>query len=238
VDESAGSGCLVVPKEKWLKGKWLVVTNRHVIEHASRGIEVHFLKGQDKGGGEKRLIGADQTSVLAVHRTADLAIVDVTRAKAQLLRWKIQPAPLAGPAIVPQPGTRVFAIGHPGYGIGGALDRTLSPGIVSGPVREFQKARYIQTTAPLNPGNSGGPLFDMAGRVVGVCTYILRKRAGGDGVLEALNFALEVAYVHELLGDSGKSLDSREIADLLRPRWHWWWGGEAEPAGKEKKGGR
>ena len=96
-------------------------------------------------------------------------------------------------------GENVFAIGHPGGG-NKILTRTLSNGIISSVGRKMMNAMFLQITVPLNPGNSGGPLFDDFGRVIGVNTFIIRKSADRAGIaLEALNFSLEIPHVYELL---------------------------------------
>ena len=98
------------------------------------------------------------------------------------------------------------------------LTRSLSDGIVSAENRDYENVRFLQVTVPLNPGNSGGPLFDDEGKVVGVNTFIIRKNQASDVVLEGLNFALQIAYVHELLFEKNKSLDDRSIASILKPQ--------------------
>jgi serine protease Do len=65
-------------------------------------------------------------------------------------------------------GDNVFAIGNPK-----GLEKTLSNGIVSG-IREDKNAKYIQTTAPITNGSSGGPLFNMKGEVIGITTMGLQ----------------------------------------------------------------
>jgi S1-C subfamily serine protease len=221
LDNGSGSGFLVEQD-----GKLLVVTNRHVVEGAGQGIAVHFLKSSaDKE--DKITIAASRTAVVAIHQSADLALVDVTGDAQKIRDWGAIPVTLAPAAHVPQVGEHVFAIGHPGTGGAGILTRTLSDGIVSATGREVEKARFIQVTVPLNPGNSGGPLFDDEGRVVGINTFIIRKNRSSDLALEALNFALEVRFVHELLTDPAKSLDKGAIAALLKS------GGSDEDSGLE-----
>jgi hypothetical protein len=96
------------------------------------------------------------------------------------------------------------------------LTRTLTNGIVSARGRKHASARYLQVTVAINPGNSGGPLFDDEGRVVGVNTFIIRS-TDQNIPLEALNFALEGEFVHEILNDPSKSLDAAGIAAVLKP---------------------
>jgi S1-C subfamily serine protease len=197
-------------------GRLLVITNRHVVEGAGSGVVVNFIKSAGRGE-DKLSVPGHKTSVVAVHRVADLAALDVSGVADDVRHWGSAPVTLAPPSYVPQVGEHVFAIGHPGTGAG-VLTRTLGDGIVSATGREERGARFLQVTVPLNPGNSGGPLFDDEGRVVGVNTFIIRKDASRDLALEALNFALEVSFVHELLNDPAKSLKREEIAAVLKPR--------------------
>jgi S1-C subfamily serine protease len=87
--------------------------------------------------------------------------------------------PVAGvrPFASLQVGERVFAVGTPRD-----LDATMSEGIVSG-VRTASGIRYVQTTAAISPGSSGGGLFDAAGNLVGITTFFLKDA-------QALNFAI------------------------------------------------
>jgi S1-C subfamily serine protease len=78
-------------------------------------------------------------------------------------------------------GEAVYTLGSP---VG--LELTLSNGIVSGR-REEKKRRYVQTTAPISPGSSGGGLFDARGNLVGVTTLVL---VGREHMNQALNFAI------------------------------------------------
>jgi S1-C subfamily serine protease len=209
VGVGSGSGFLVRHDNRLL-----VITNRHVVENARKGIEVDFLGDS----GEKQLaIPANRTSVLAVHRAADLALIDVTQAAGDIEKQGLVPLPLAPDGHKPKVGEHIFAIGHPGRPDSGVLTRTLTDGIVSAVNREHQGARYIQITAPINPGNSGGPLFDDDGRVIGVNTFGFRKSADREMTLEALNFALDGSFVHELLTNPSKSLDRGEIAAAVSP---------------------
>jgi S1-C subfamily serine protease len=211
-DVGSGSGFLVKHD-----GKYLVVTNRHVIENARKGVAVHFLQGDGKDAEKRTTIPSGKTKVVAVHRSADLAVLDLSDASAQIDALRIDPVRLAPASHRPQVGEHAFAIGHPGGEEVGVLTRTLSDGIVSAVGRKAKQASFLQVTVPVNPGNSGGPLFDDDGRVVGVNTFTIRKSAGRDVPLEALNFVLEVSFVHEILNDPSKSITRQQIAAILRP---------------------
>lgn len=92
-----------------------------------------------------------------------------------------------------------LAIGEDAAAIGNpqGLEHTVSAGIISG-YRQAEGFRVIQTTVPISPGSSGGPLFNMAGDVVGITT----AAAIGDGS-QNLNFAIPVSYIRPLL-ESGR----------------------------------
>ncbi len=84
-------------------------------------------------------------------------------------------------------GQTVFAIGNP---LG--LERSLSQGVISTTQRNFDGLTYIQTDAAVNPGNSGGPLFNTRGEVVGITNM-------GIAFGEGLNFAIPTRYVKDFL---------------------------------------
>jgi S1-C subfamily serine protease len=143
-----GSGFVIDPKGD-------IVTNDHVVQ-GSTGIRVGFSGG---GSYPAKIVGTDPTS--------DIAVVRV-EAPASALH------PLAfGDSGTIQVGDPVYAIGNP-FG----LDRTMTAGIVSATGREIQAPNgftipdAIQTDASINHGNSGGPLLDRFGRVVGVNAQI------------------------------------------------------------------
>jgi putative serine protease PepD len=144
-----------------------VVTNAHVIDGASR---VTAKIGDGKALTAK-VVGVDQST--------DLALLKVSAGTA------LEPLTLADSSAV-QVGDATFAIGNP-YG----LDRTLTTGVVSALHRSIQSPNgyaingVLQTDAALNPGNSGGPLLDAQGHVVGVNSQIATSsssdgRSGGN----------------------------------------------------------
>lgn len=111
--------------------------------------------------------------------------------------------PLAAIASV-KVGKRVFALGAPK-----GLELTLSEGIVSS-LRKYDDSHFIQTTASISPGSSGGGLFNDAGELIGITTFHF---AGGQN----LNFAVPVDWVGKLLQakESLAVLGSDAINDLL-----------------------
>ena len=99
-------------------------------------------------------------------------------------------------------GQRVYAIGAPE-----GLDLTISEGLVSS-IREMDGAHYIQTSAPISSGSSGGGLFDVEGRLVGLTAFIIAEG-------QNLNFALPASWIIELAARSGSqpTLANRDAAN-------------------------
>lgn len=169
-----------ISTEEGLGSGWVVrsdasgsdlVTNFHVVADALA-----------KGAQTVDVVQADRTLVGAVvraDRTDDLAVVHVH----EVLK------PLTPVAARPRLGTTVMVVGSP-LGLGGSI----SIGLVSG-FRSIDGSDYVQFTAPISPGNSGGPVVDAQGRVIGIASgkYV------GDGV-EALGFAIPVSVACSELG--------------------------------------
>ena len=197
-----GSGFLVN-----YKNKYYVVTNRHVVEGAKqKGVTVKFFNGGRTGNDKSFEINPSIARIVNFHNSADLALIDVHGARNMLEEQSIKPVPLSPKKHTPQVGENVFAIGHPGGG-DKILTRTLSNGIISAIGRKVMNSMFLQVTVPLNPGNSGGPLFDDYGRVIGINTFIIRKSSDRGGIaLEALNFALEIPHLYELLDKNHDNL--------------------------------
>ncbi len=139
----------------------LIVTNNHVIEHADE-IEINFSDGSVL---EAKVLGRDPDTDLAllkVESDRPLAYVDFADSdKAEVGDW-------------------VMAIGNP-FGFGGSV----SAGIISAKSRDLNSGRsddFIQTDAAINKGNSGGPLFNLGGEVVGVNSAIISPTGGSVGI--------------------------------------------------------
>ncbi len=144
------------------RGTAVVVTNYHVVEDVwVRGDREVDVRAKDESYGGR---------IQAVSLTHDLAVIQPERSAATL------PVRLEAPKI----GETVVAVGSP---LG--LEGTISTGIVSG-----LRDQRIQFTAPVGPGNSGGPLVDESGRVVG----LIVEKAVGVGV-EGISFAIPMEVV-------------------------------------------
>ncbi len=142
-----------------------ILTNAHVVD----------------GGKETAVTFADGTEakvkVLGIDKSSDLAVLEVADPPED-----VRPAPLGDSAGLVV-GQGVVAIGNP-YG----LERTATTGIVSALKRTidspngFAIQNAIQTDAAINQGNSGGPLYDLAGRVIGMNTQIASQTGGNVGI--------------------------------------------------------
>ena len=153
---SLGSGFVIDGKEG------LVVTNNHVIEGADE-IVINFHDGSK--------LKVDK--VLGKDSKTDLALLKVTPKKPL-------PEVAFGSSAKMRVGDWVMAIGNP-FGLGGSL----TVGVISAKQRDINSGPYddfLQTDAAINKGNSGGPLFNMDGEVIGVNTAIISPTGGSIGI--------------------------------------------------------
>jgi S1-C subfamily serine protease len=164
----AGSGVIIAPDG-------FILTNHHVVEYASE-IEIGLTDGNTLPA---RYIGTDPAT--------DLAVV---RAGANGL-----PAAQLGDSATLRVGQLVIAIGNP---LG--FSNTVSTGVISALGRALRGKsgrlieNIIQTSVPLNPGNSGGPLVDSRGRVVGINTAMI-------AVAQGIGFAVPVNTAKFVIGE-------------------------------------
>ncbi|CAK7192603.1 Periplasmic serine endoprotease DegP [Commensalibacter sp. Nvir] len=171
--EARGSGFLISPDG-------FVVTNNHVVKGAKK-ITVSL---QDGSKFQAKVIGRDSKT--------DLALLKIGSEK---------PFPFIqlGDSNGIEPGEWVIAVGDP-YGLGG----TVTAGIVSARGRDIGDGPYdsfIQIDAPINRGNSGGPLFSQDGKVIGVNTAILSPSGGSIGI----GFAIPSNTVKNVIGQLEKN---------------------------------
>jgi S1-C subfamily serine protease len=165
-DEIFGTGTIV-------SSDGLIVTNEHVV-HGAQSILITVV-GQDR---------PYKATVLGRDISADLALLKIHAATPSHFDLNA--------AADVQYGEFVLAFGSP-FGFG----HSVSFGIVSSALRETEYGpyRYIQTDAPVNPGNSGGPLVDLHGNLVGIDTLIYSISGGSEGV----GFALPLATVRRVV---------------------------------------
>lgn len=172
ITTGTGSGVLV-HADGW------IVTAAHVVDDAD-AIEIEYVDGTEA-----------EAQIVSLSRTEDLALL-----KAQAVPKKPVVATL-GDSEALKPGMRLFAIGAP---LG--LTHTVTSGVVSALRTDTRKglhpSRLIQTDVAINQGNSGGPLFNEGGEVVGIASFIASKSGGSMG----LNFAIPASTVRARLFES------------------------------------
>ena len=168
--QSLGSGFVIDPSG-------LIVTNNHVIEGADE-ITANFSDGRKLTA---TLVGHDDKTDLALLKVdADGPLAAVGFGDSGRIRV----------------GDWVMAIGNP-FGLGG----TVTLGIVSARNRDINTGPYdnfIQTDASINRGNSGGPLFDMDGAVIGVNTAIISPTGGSIGIGFAVPSEIAIGVIDQL----------------------------------------
>ncbi|UCI09936.1 DegQ family serine endoprotease [Mesorhizobium sp. B1-1-8] len=170
--QSLGSGFVIDAEQG------IVVTNNHVIADAD-DIEVNFSDGVTL---KATLVGTDTKT--------DVAVLKVDPKGHKLTAVKF------GDSTKMRVGDWVMAIGNP-FGLGG----TVTVGIVSARNRDINSGPYddfIQTDAAINRGNSGGPLFNSAGEVIGINTAIISPSGGSIGIGFSIPSQLASGVVDQL----------------------------------------
>ena len=157
-----------------------VVTNNHVVEDADK-VQVRLANGDEV---DAEVVGTDPLT--------DLAVLKIKPQSGQ-------PHVEFADDVNLRVGDWVVAVGNP-FGLGG----TVTSGIVSaigGQNRENQYLDFIQIDAPINRGNSGGPTFDLKGRVVGVNTAIFSPNGGSVGIGFAIPARVAKETVAQLIAN-------------------------------------
>lgn len=175
--QSLGSGFII-------SADGYVVTNNHVVAPQGRNGEVESITVTMPDGTEypARLVGRDAAS--------DLAVLKMERDR---------PFPFVkfGDSSNARVGDWIIAIGNP-FGLGG----TVTSGIISAVYRNTGSGtaydRYIQTDASINRGNSGGPMFDMRGQVIGINNAIFSPTGGSVGIGFAIPAEIAAPIVEKL----------------------------------------
>ena len=170
---SLGSGFVIDAKNGY------VVTNHHVVDGADK-VKVIF---QDDESVDAEVIGSDEKTDLAVLKidTTKHALTDVEFGNSDIMRV----------------GDWIIAIGNP-FGLGG----TVTAGIISARQRDINAGPYddfIQTDASINRGNSGGPMFNLKGEVIGINTAIFSPSGGSVGIGFAIPSALAEPVINQII---------------------------------------
>ena len=190
-----------------LTGEYVIVTNNHVVDSAFN-ITVTFSNGN-----------AYAATVLGSDPYSDLAVLSADAPQTEYSRLEIVSSSTL------EVGDPVLVVGTP-YGLAGsmstgyvsALGRTLNEESTGG----YVIPNVIQTTAPLNPGNSGGPVLNYLGQVVGIATAIVEDSEGLGFVIPSSTILRELSELvntgsydgHPWLGASGTDM-SYEIAQKI-----------------------
>jgi S1-C subfamily serine protease len=156
----------------------MVITNAHVVDESAY-VEVK------KNLRDKPIKVLD---VLLVDRDADVVLLRISEAGQPLL---LDPD-------IPETGEPVIVISSP---LG--LEKTASQGIISG-FREHNGKRYLQITASISPGSSGGPILDRRGRVLGMTAFML-----DDNHAQNLNFGIPSSVIKQFLSSGSLSGDKK-----------------------------
>jgi len=191
---SMGSGAIITPTGR-------IITNAHVVGDVPKG-QFAAVKMSD-GNTVKALI-------LDVNHDKDIAILQLP-ARSDGTPWPF--SPFASEA--PREGEIVYAMGHPR-----GLPFTVARGVLSGlGNRRNAYVQYLQTDAPINRGNSGGPLFNARGEILGINTLILSDSGGSEGIGLAIIAPSVVAALQQF--DATGNIATAAlgiIADLSSPQ--------------------
>ncbi|MFC1549437.1 S1C family serine protease [Nitrospirota bacterium] len=195
---SSGSGSSQMGAGSVITRDGLIITNAHVVMDSKnrpfRKVSVYTRPEEISGNFDKDLRHRHKVSVIDYDRDLDLALLKVGGLGAET-----GVIDLADPMEV-MVGAEVVAIGHPEQG--GLW--SLTYGRISGQLSDQGKVRgkdVYQTDTSVNKGNSGGPLLDGRGRMVGVNTNIARRGAGNLAIT-GVNFALKSSVVNKWLKQS------------------------------------
>lgn len=191
--DGLGSGFMISDKQ--------IITASHVVNVAEK-VQVQFLDGE--------VIPA---KVISSFKTADVALIELVWPKKEAKTLKLADSDAL------KIGEQVFIVGAP-FG----LEHSLSSGYVSGRIKDrpgknpFQNLEYIQTDASINEGNSGGPMMNLKGEVVGIVSHILTKSGGFEGIgfATSSNLAKELLLERQILWTGMDAVPvTGKLADML-----------------------
>lgn len=226
--EDEGTTALGAGSGFFIAANGYIVTNNHVVADATE-ITVKLADGREM---QARLVGRDEDT--------DLAVIKVDGADFPFVSFE--------DAAQPRVGDWVIAVGNP-FGLGG----TATAGIVSAQGRgdidnNTPYTDYLQIDAAINRGNSGGPTFDIYGRVIGVNSAIYSPTGGSVGIGFAIPASVAKPITDRLMrgetiergyvGVGIQNLSREQIAALgQRPDFTGAWVGQVTPGGPAEKAG-
>jgi S1-C subfamily serine protease/predicted secreted Zn-dependent protease len=200
-DTSTGSGVVIGTQGE-------ILTNSHVVEDCEN-IHVQFSSG-----------GSEPATLVARDQRNDVAVIRVKTSFGSIATFR-DSAPI-------RPGDTVVALGYPLSGLLSS-NANLSVGNVSALAGLGDDSRYLQISAPVQPGNSGGPLLDASGHLIGVVTAKLNAvrvaKFTGD-IPQNVNFALKAEVVRTFLDSKGivyqkapsnQQMSPADVGDIARP---------------------
>ena len=152
-----------------------IITNYHVIESC------HTINVTNQDGNVHKVV-----SVLGFDKERDLAIIKIDSQNENFIKLKTDKL---------KTGEKIYTLGS-SLGLTG----TFSEGIISSSSREIEGLEFIQITAPISSGNSGGPLVDEYGNVIGIATGAFTEG-------QNLNLAIPVKYINEINKDTKYSMN-------------------------------
>ena len=190
------------------------------LEDIIQSVESSIVLLRDSEGSGTGFVISDQGHVLTCNHVVNLENTTVFNSSGE--NWKIpvyarnpdtdlailqvqglsntSPLIFADPASI-NPGQQVYAVGHP---LG--FDFSVSQGIISSRVRTYGGVSYVQTDIPLNPGNSGGPIINTVGEVVGVATRSVAPDKG-----QGLAFAIANRHVFSFAAQIRIHINSKSV---------------------------
>ena len=157
---SLGSGFIISPDG-------YVVTNNHLIQGVTGTgtVDSVTVTTTDRREFPARIVGRDETS--------DLALLKIEGRNLPFVKW--------GDSTKARVGDWVIAIGNP-YGLGGTVTAGIISALHRGITGQGAYDRYIQTDAAINMGNSGGPMFDLNGNVIGINSALISPTGASVGI--------------------------------------------------------
>ena len=157
---SLGSGFIISPDG-------YVVTNNHLIQGltGTGTVDTVTVTTTDRHEYPARIVGRDETS--------DLALLKIEGRNLPFVKW--------GDSTKARVGDWVIAIGNP-YGLGGTVTAGIISALHRGITGQGAYDRYIQTDAAINMGNSGGPMFDLNGNVIGINSALISPTGASIGI--------------------------------------------------------